>query len=209
MSQWDGIDHAAKRGRATGWNEFHRPLEPRPREVRHVERLRHGDDRAMQETRRPLAHTTDPEEAPLSVRFEDQNATEYLVRVGADDERVRVPKQRAAVAPYPPARAKRSADMRLLRWSSFALLGVVFGGLGGAIIGPLTATIALLLLIWHDGRVRRWRLASEGRRGRDSVPPLPDAASAERARLRTALWQSLLASILGMVVLLALLHRLP
>lgn len=149
-------------------------------------------------------------DAPRSVRYQDQSRAAYLVREINDSQHVRVAKQRAVADTYPPNAAARSADMRLLRWSGYALLGVLLGGVGAIILGLLTASLAALLLMRHSHRVRAWRRAHRAA-GSDSSNALllPAAASDERARLRTALWQGVIAAVLGLVFLFALLDRLP
>lgn len=147
-----------------------------------------------------------PSEAPLVIRFEDQSDAAYLVRDIRTHHVVRVPKQRDRVDPYPPDRRRRKADARLLHWSGLALLSVVLGGLPAIVFGLLIMGLAALLLVRHHSRVRAWRRAQ---RVASRVAALPAAASAEGARLHTALWQGLLAAVLGVLFLLVLLNRLP
>ena len=156
-----------------------------------------------------IIRTSVPTDAPRSVQYEDQSARAYLVWEDDAGQRVRVPKQRSVVPAYPPDSWRRSADIRLLRWSGLALGSVLLGGVGGIVFGLLTASLAALLLLRHGSRVRAWRRAHRAARGAPDAAPVPAAASADRARLRTALWQGLLAAALGVVFLLALLDRLP
>jgi hypothetical protein len=152
------------------------------------------------------ARTETPDEAPLRVRYADERDRAYLVRELAHGQWVSVPKQRMVPEPYPFSREERAVGGGLLRWSLYALVGALLGGIGGVLLGLPVALSAAIRLQGYARRVRRWR---RERTGPDGALPLPPAASADRLRLRTALWQGLLAATLGLLVLALLLDRLP
>ena len=161
---------------------------------------------AMAAPRPALGQALIPFEIPLSVRYHNQNATAYQVLDMRNQQILRVPKHRTRVEAFPPHRAQRPADMRVLHWSSVALLGVVLGGVPAIVCGLLTALVAEVLLLRLGSRALVWR---QVRRAAPGAIGLPSRASLESARLRTAFWQSLLAVALGMVVVLVLLGLLP
>lgn len=138
-----------------------------------------------------------PDEAPLYVRYVDETSQAYMVRSLEDGAWMHVAKSRQATETFPVPPGARVPGAWLARWANWALVAAVAGGVGGILIGVFVAVMASLRLIRFRGRVRRWRQAENQP---DSHRPLPAAATTERLRLRTAIWQGLLAAALGLFV---------
>lgn len=136
---------------------------------------------------------------PLVARFLQEDDTEYLVGEPGGSRTARVPKRRASTEPYSPERPIMASE-RLLRWSSYALLGVVCGGIVGIALGGLVILAAFIRLERLSGRIRRWRRQAGKARDRQSPPTLlllPAEATRERMQLLAALGQGFVAMLLG------------
>lgn len=148
----------------------------------------------------------------LLVRYEGQTPDHYIVRDLVADDVIEVRKHYPPPLPFPVTRRPHQHGARLLRWSTWALAGALLGGIVGVGIGALVALVALARLAGFGGRVRRWRRRDAG--PEDDASWLPAAAAMERQRLRAALGQGFLATLLGAAVLALLLpylwpHVLP
>jgi hypothetical protein len=141
-----------------------------------------------------------PASAPRYVRYQDTTPREYIVRALSNDRVIQVPRQFARATPFPPTRDQPAPGAGLLRWSSYALLAVGLGGLGGVLLGGIVALVAAVRLMRFSEHARSWRRRSGGTGPR----ALPAAASAERLRLLGALGQAMLAALLGSALLLLL-----
>lgn len=139
---------------------------------------------------------------PLIARFVEEDADEYLVGDPWSSRTARVPKRRAFAEPSSPEQRRRASSERLLRWSSYALVGVVCGGVVGIALGVIVVLAALMRLTSLSSRLQRWR-----RRQRVSgdQAALPAEATRERMQLLAALGQGLLGILLGSAVLYVLL----
>lgn len=136
------------------------------------------------------------------VRYEDATERMYLVRTLDDDRLIRVSKRYALSEPFAAARVQLPPSARLLRWSTYALMGVGLGGLGGMLLGVLVVLVAGTRLVGFSMRLRRWRREQQEASG---IPTLSAAASAERLRLLGSLGQGLLAVAVGSLLLALLL----
>lgn len=138
------------------------------------------------------------------VRYEASAEQEYLVRTLAHDHILRVPKRHAPAEPFPPERGQPPPGGRLLRWSTYAALGVGLGGLGGVLLGVPVVLASGVLFARFTFRVWRWRRHHRAA----GIPVVPAAASAERVRLLSALGQGMLAVTLGSLLFALLAWRL-
>jgi hypothetical protein len=138
---------------------------------------------------------------PRIVAFTDQRDGAYLVRDLDEGHLLRVPKGHAQPEPFPLQRRQPQRGALLLRWSKYALIGAVLGGVGGLLLGTLVTLAAMIQLGRFNGRVRRWRHRSHVEQG----DPLPALASSERVRLLAALGQGALAALIGAGICLLLL----
>jgi hypothetical protein len=127
---------------------------------------------------------------PRYVRYVDETADAYLVIDLRSGERHEVDKDRAPVPALSdgPERARHGAG--LLRWSGWAVLCALLGGVGGVLLGVPVVLVALLRRAALLRRMRRWRRRHPGE-------ALPAAAREEYDRMRAALWQGMLALLLG------------
>lgn len=139
---------------------------------------------------------------PLLVRFLEEDDADYLVGDPWGDRTAQVPKRRTPVNAYPSERGKRRSSERLVRWSWYALIGVIFGGVLGVALGCFVLLGALVRLTRLSSRVRRWR---RRQRASGDFAMLPTAATQERIQLLAALGQSVVAMLLGSAVLVAIL----
>lgn len=138
---------------------------------------------------------------PLIVRFVEEDDDAYLVGEPGGSRTVRVPKRRTFAAGSTPEQRRAGSSERLLRWSSYALVGAVFGGALGVALGCFVILAALIRYARLTSRVRSWR-----RRQRASGKPtlLPEPATRERMQLLAALGQGFLAVLLGGAMLFAI-----
>lgn len=175
----------------------------RPQYNRSPEQTRRQEGAELGQDHHPGAQVATPDEAPHTVRYEDENTGTYVVRE-PNARQVLVPKARTAAEPSPIEGGQQTPASRLMRWSAIALMGVALGGIGGIVLGLPVVIVAAVRLADHARHVRRWRGKHAGPHG---VPPLPAPASTERLRLRTAFWQGLVALVFGAVVLVFLSGR--
>ena len=150
----------------------------------------------------PRDHAPPAAPGPLLVRFLEEGDADYLVGDPWSDRTARVPKRRAFVAVYPSEQGKRRSSERLVRWSWYALIGVVFGGVIGVALGCFVLLGTLARLAGLSSRVHRWR---RRQRASDNHAMLPAEATQERIQLLAAFGQSMLAILLGGAVLVAIL----
>lgn len=162
---------------------------------------RYRHKRPLSAEKRATSSVAAPLSGPRTARFLDESETAYLVGEPRGPQRAWVPKQRAAEESFLLERRHRGADVWLLRWSAYAVLGVACGGVVGVLLGGLVVVAALVRLAQFSRRVSRWR---RRHRGLGAIPPLPAAATAERSRLLAAVGQGLLAILLGGLVFLVL-----
>src|SRR5690242_5016673 len=92
---------------------------------------------AIHHRRAPLVNTPPTVSGPLIVRFVEEDNDAYLVGDPWGDRTARVPKRRAPTDPTSSKQRHRSSSERLLRWSSYALIGVVCGGIVGTALGVI------------------------------------------------------------------------
>lgn len=139
---------------------------------------------------------------PLIVRFLGEDDDEYLVGEPEGRRTARVPKRRAlAESPYPDKKPRGSSE-RLMRWSTYALIGVVFGGILGIALGSIVVLAALVRLTALSSRIHRWLRRHHSQE--DSWQMLPAQATRERIQLLAALGQGFLGIVLGSIVLFAI-----
>lgn len=138
---------------------------------------------------------------PLVARFLEEDDREYLVGELGGNRTAQVPKRRAMAEPSSPEERRRGASERLLRWSSYALVGIVAGGIVGIAIGIVVVLAALARLAAFSSRIRRWRYRHNRSGDRQA---LPAQASRERMLLLGALGQGFAAILLGSAVLFAI-----
>ena len=138
---------------------------------------------------------------PLIVRFLHEDDTGYLVGDPWSDRTAHVSKHRAIAESFSPGERRRGASDRLLCWSSYALVGVIFGGIPAILLGGIVALAALIRLSGFSSRIRRWR---QRRRASGDHSVLPVQATRERMQMLAALGQGLLAVALGSGVLFVL-----
>jgi hypothetical protein len=145
------------------------------------------------------AHHDDPPESagPLLVRYIEEDDTGYLVGDPWSERTTRVQKRRA-VAELSVSKERRGSSTRLLRWSSYALVAVILGGVLGVALGGIVVPASLIRLARLTGRIHQWRR----RRASGLRDTLPVQASWERIQLLAALGQGCVAIILGSAVLL-------
>jgi hypothetical protein len=136
----------------------------------------------------------DSQQVPHYARYMDETADTYLVydlRSGAQRE---VDKGRQS-APALSAQARRAVPGGLLlRVSLVAVALALVGGIGGLLLGIPVILIALGKRISLGGRIRRWHQ-------RHPQQLIPAAAREEFDRVRGALWQGLLALLLGILIM--------
>jgi hypothetical protein len=164
-------------------------------------RYRRGDDAGAMRAAPPRTPSRTPASAPgpLVARFIEENESEYLVGETHGVRTRWVAKQRFFAEPY--TETQRSATTRLLRWSTYALVAALLGGVLGIALGGLVALAVLIRLGRLSSQIRRWR---RRQRGAGKGGGVPVQATMERARLLAALGQSMLGVVLGCLVLLAL-----
>jgi hypothetical protein len=133
---------------------------------------------------------------PLIVRFLEEDDIGYLVGDPWSDRTARVAKHRAIAESFSPDERRRGASERLLRWSSYALVGVLFAGAPAILLGSIVALAALIRLSGFSSRIHRWR-----RRASGDHSVLPVQATRERMQVLAAIGQGLLAVALGSGVL--------
>ncbi len=103
-----------------------------------------------------------PLSGPRTARFLDESETAYLVGEPRGPQQAWVPKQRAAEESFLLEHRHRSADVWLLRWSAYAVLGVACGGVVGVLLGGLVVVAALV----RSGRGRPGAAGDPTRRSR-------------------------------------------
>lgn len=143
-----------------------------------------------------------PGAPPRLVSYLGEDRQVYMLRDLLADVEAQVAKRRAAPEPFPPSREQRAVGSRLLRLSGYALFGSLLGGAPGAALGTLVALVALARLVGFERRAHAWRVRAAKD---DAAKRLPAAASNERLRLMTALWQGVVAMTLGGCILALLL----
>lgn len=143
---------------------------------------------------------------PLIVRFLEEDDDTYLVGEPEGSRTARVPKQRATNESYAPKQQRRQSSERLLRWSSYALVGVVCGGILGIALGSIVALATLARLARLSSDIRRWRRRQRTSQNQRVLAALPVEATRERMQLLAALGQSILAIALGGGVLFAIIE---
>ena len=150
---------------------------------------------------RPHASVAPRVPGPLIARFLEEDDTDYLVGDPWGDRTARVLKRRARPEMSSPEQRRRTSSERLLRWSSYALIGAVCGGIVGIALGAAVILATLVRLARLSSRIQRWRRrdASGDRRA------LPAEATRERIQLLAALGQGLLSMLLGGGILYAIL----
>ncbi len=164
----------------------------------------HGDDypvSARQSTGSTTPRTYVVDTQPLIVRYAEQREHHYLVHELDSGDTVSVPKRRATEDVYPARNGHRPPGSLLLRWSKYALFGVVCAGALGIVLGVVVVCVGIVRLAGFRVRARRWLR-------RNSTDPLPAIAATERMYLLAALGQGMLAILLGSMVLALLLERL-
>ncbi len=150
----------------------------------------------MSQHQRRFSRTSDIaewEEVPLVAGFQDQTLETYAVRDLHYGDIIAVPKARAVVESFPPTPEQPLRGVRVARWSGYALVLALLGGLGGMILGALVVLAALAGLARFGARARRWQRAHRG-------ALLPAGARGEYDRLRAALGQGLLALAIGTII---------
>lgn len=164
----------------------------------------HGDEYpapARQWVGRRLPRPRVADAQPLIVRYADQHERDYLVQELDSGDTVPVPKRRATDDVSPLQKGHRPPGALLLRWSKYALLGVVCSGAPGIVLGVVVVCVSLVRLSGFRARVSRWLR-------RDNSAALPAIATTERLHLLAALGQGVFAILLGSMVLALLLERL-
>ena len=159
-----------------------------------------------QSTRAPTSRTsTRPTVAgPLIARFVEEDDNDYLVGDPWSSRTARVPKRRAFAEPSSPEQRRRTASERLLRWSAYALIGVVCGGIVGIALGGIVVLAALIRLARLSSRTHRWQRRQQAQHASGDQKALPVEATRERMQLLAALGQGLLGILLGSAVLYAI-----
>ena len=142
------------------------------------------------QNRSSAAHTSPNIAPPLLAQFQQQTPETYSVRDLEYDDIVTVQKARAVSEPFPPTPAYPTRGVRVLRWSGYALVWAMLGGVGGIVLGVMVILAALVGRVSFRRRVRRWRQTYPG-------APLPAASRTEYDRLRGALGQAVLALLIG------------
>lgn len=143
-----------------------------------------------------------PGAPPRLVSYLGEDRQAYMLRDLLAGDEAQVAKRRAAPEPFPPTREQRAVGSRLLRLSGYALFGSLLGGAPGAALGALVTLVALARLVGFERRAHIWQ-AREAKD--DAAKRLPAAATNERLRLMTALWQGVGAVALGGCILALLL----
>lgn len=138
---------------------------------------------------------------PLLARFIEEDKTGYFVGEIWGDRTAHVQKRRAEADPSSPEERRRRASERLLRWSSYALVGVLLGGVVGILLGGIVVLAALIRMTRLSSRIHRWKRHQRTVRESDLIPA---QASRERMQSLAALGQGLLAIALGSAVLVFL-----
>ena len=138
---------------------------------------------------------------PLIVRFLEEDDDSYFVGEPGGDRSARVAKRRAFIESAHPEQRRGGASERLLRWSSYALVGAVFGGVLGIALGCFVILAALARYARLSGNIRRWR---RRQRASGSQRPLPEQATRDRMQTLAAVGQGLLAILLGGAILFAI-----
>lgn len=98
----------------------------------------------------PRSYVADAQ--PLIVRYADQHERDYLVQEIDSGDTITVPKRRAIENIYPSHNGHRPPGAMLLRWSKYALLGVVCGGAPGVVLGALVVCVGLVRLTGFRAR---------------------------------------------------------
>jgi hypothetical protein len=138
---------------------------------------------------------------PHYVRYMDETPDTYLVYDLRAGTRHEVEKGRVTAAALS-ERSKRSfPGGSLLRASTVALLFALLGGVGALLIGIPVVVLVTMRRARLGRRLRRWRQ-------RHQEHLLPVEAREEYDRLRSALWQGMLALALGALVIYLLLPHL-
>lgn len=138
---------------------------------------------------------------PLIVRFLEEDDESYLVGEPDGARSARVSKRRAFTESSLPEQRRRGSSERLLRWSSYALIGAVFGGVLGIALGCFVILAALVRYARLSANVRRWR---RKQRASGNQRPLPEEATRERMQTLATLGQGFLAILLGGAILFAI-----
>lgn len=138
---------------------------------------------------------------PLIVRFVEEDDDTYLVGEPGGDRSARVAKRRAFTESSLPEQRRRGSSERLLRWSSYALIGAVFGGVLGIALGCFVILAALVRYARLSANVRRWR---RKQRASGNQRPLPEEATRDRMQTLATLGQGFLAILLGCAILFAI-----
>ncbi len=139
---------------------------------------------------------------PLIARFVEEDDSGYVVGDPWGSQTARVPKRRAYAEPSSPERRQRRSSERLLHWSSYALIGVICGGIVGIALGGIVILAALIRLARLSQRIHRWQRRQQAEGEQDA---LPVEATRERMQVLAALGQSLLAILLGSAVVYVIL----
>ena len=138
---------------------------------------------------------------PLIVRFLEEDDDSYLVGEPGGARSARVPKRRAFTESSLPDQRRRGSSERLLRWSSYALIGAVFGGVLGIALGCFVILAALVRHARLSANIRRWQ---RRQRASGNQRALPEEATGERMRTLATLGQGFLAILLGGAILFAI-----
>jgi hypothetical protein len=142
---------------------------------------------------RPRTQTFDWDDVPVIAAFTEQSPDAYIVRDLDARRIVTVPKERARPDPFPPTPQQPVAGLIVLRTSCYALVLALLGGVGGIVLGVLVVFAAWIGLQRFGRRARQWRRAHP-----DAL--LPALARTEYDRLIGAVWQGLLALIIGAAI---------
>jgi hypothetical protein len=141
----------------------------------------------------PRIETYAWDEVPVIAAFTEQSADAYVVRDLDARRTVTVPKERARPDPFPPTPHQPVAGLNVLRASGYALALALMGGVGGIALGVLVALAALAGIQRFGRRARQWRRTHPG-------ALLPAFARTEYDRLIGALWQAVLATLIGAAI---------
>jgi uncharacterized iron-regulated membrane protein len=166
------------------------------------QRYRSGRD--PQPMRPPVPRDIPPPNVagPLIARFVEEDTHEYLVGDPWSSRTAHVPKRRSSTEASSPEQRRRTSSERLLRWSLYALVGAVCGGIVGIALGVIVVLAALMRLTSLSSRLRRWR---RRQRASGDQKTLPAEATRERMQLLAALGQGFLGILVGSAVLYVLL----
>jgi hypothetical protein len=139
---------------------------------------------------------------PLIARFLEEDDTDYLVGDPWGNRTARVPKRRAFTDPSTPRPRRRTSSERLVRWSVYALVGAVCGGIVGPALGAVVVLAALIRLARLSRRIHRWQ---RRQKASGDWKALPAEVSRERMQMLAALGQGVVAIVVGSAVLYAIL----